>query len=119
MSLDKIIILISSVGLIGFIYWFFLSRRPDDSPMVTTAAISVSGGYSPSVTKVPVGQPVTLTFTLTDPNPCLEELIIPDLKIKKDLPLNTPLALTLTLTRPGVYPFHCGMNMYHGKIIAV
>ena len=118
MSIDKWIVLIGSTGLIGFIYWFFLGQKEKNSATTTDAQITVSDGYSPSTITVPVGIQTKLTFTRTDTNSCLEELIIPDLKIKKDLPLNTPVTVAITITSSGKYPFHCGMNMYHGQIIA-
>ena len=68
-----------------------------NSATTTDAQITVSGGYSPSTITVPVGIQTKLTFTRTDTNSCLEELIIPDLKIKKislsTLRLQLPLLL--------------------------
>ena len=118
MSLDKIFVLVGSTGLIGIIYWFFLGQKEKNAAATTDAQITVSGGYTPSTITVPVSKQIKLTFTRTDTNSCLEELIIPDLKIKKDLPLNSPVTVTITITSPGKYPFHCGMNMYHGQIVA-
>ena len=86
--------------------------------MSTDIKITVSGGYSPESVTVPVGKPVKLTLTRTDPTNCLEEFVIPDLKIKKTLPLNPPVTVVVTVTSTGRYVFHCGMNMYHGQITA-
>ncbi len=118
MPIDKILVLFGSAGLAGLIYWFFIGKREKLAAVSTNIKITVSGGYSPTTIYVPVGKPTKLTFLRTDTNSCLEELFIPDLKIKKDLPLNTPIAITFTVINPGEYPFHCGMNMYHGQIIA-
>lgn len=118
MTPDKILVVIGSAGLTGLIYWFFLGKREKPAAASTNIKITVSGGYSPATVYVPVGKPAKLTFLRTDSNSCLEELIVPDLKIKKDLPLNSPVSITITITSPGKYPFHCGMNMYHGQIIA-
>ncbi|MEK7155120.1 MAG: cupredoxin domain-containing protein [Patescibacteria group bacterium] len=116
--MDKAIVLVSSLGLIGFIYWFFLGKREKTSEISTDIKITVSGGYSPESITIPVGKPVKITLIRTDPTDCLEEFVIPDLKIKKTLPLNTPVTIAVTVTSPGRYGFHCGMNMYHGQIIA-
>ncbi len=116
--MDKTLVIISSLGLIGFIYWFFLGKKEKPTETSTDIKITVSGGYSPDSLTVPVGKPVMLTLIRTDPTDCLEEFVIPDLKIKKTLPLNTPVTFTVTITKPGRYEFHCGMNMYHGQIIA-
>ena len=116
--MDKIIVVASSLGLIGFIYWFFFVKKKNTSEISTDVKITVSGGYSPESVTIPVGKPVKITLTRTDPTDCLEEFVIPHLKIKKTLPLNSPVTVTVTVTQPGEYPFHCGMNMYHGQIIA-
>lgn len=118
MPIDKILVLFGSAGLASLIYWFFLGKREKLAASSTDIKIVVSGGYSPATVYVPVGKPAKLTFLRTDANSCLEELIVPDLKISKDLPLNSPISITVTITSPGKYPFHCGMNMYHGQIIA-
>ena len=86
--------------------------------MSANIKITVSGGYSPSSITIPVGKTVKLTLIRTDPTDCLEEFTIPDLKIKKTLPLNIPVTVTFAVTSAGRYEFHCGMNMYHGQIIA-
>ncbi len=116
--MDKTLVIISSLGLIGFIYWFFLGKKDKPTEASADIKITVSGGYSPDSVTVPAGIPVKLTLIRTDPTDCLEEFTIPDLKIKKILVLNTPVTFTITITKPGRYEFHCGMNMYHGQIIA-
>jgi len=118
MSIDKILVFASSIGLIGFIYWFFLGSQKKSVSVEKAWTIKVSGGYDPSSITVSVNKPVNLTFLRTDPTSCLEELYIPDLKIKKTLPLNQEVSVNFTIYKPGEYPFHCGMNMFHGKIIA-
>lgn len=118
MSVDKLLVLFGSASLIGFIYWFFWGKKEQSLEISTDIKITVSGGYSPDSVTVPVGKPVKLTLTRTDPTDCLEEFVIPDLKIKKTLSLNTPVTVTFTVTSAGRYPFHCGMNMYHGQIVA-
>lgn len=119
MTPDKILVILGSIGLASLIYWFFLGKREKTAVVSTDIKIAVSGGYSPATVYIPVGKPAKFTFLRTDANSCLEELIIPDLKISKDLPLNSPISITVTITSPGKYLFHCGMNMYHGQIIAL
>lgn len=119
MTPDKVFVLIFSLGLIVFVYWYFLGKKTKKGKLVTEVEITVSGGYSPQEVFVPSGKPITLTFLRTDSNSCLEEVIIPDLKIKKELPLNTKVLIEAILPHPGEYIFHCGMNMFTGKIIAI
>jgi len=47
----------------------------------------------------------------------LEEIYIPDFKVKEYLPLNKSVEITLTPKKEGTYQTHCGMGMFHGKII--
>lgn len=119
--MDKIIVLIGAIGVIGFIYWFFLGDkgdRGDQGDIKDNVKIKVSGGYSPALVKIPAGKDITMTLTRTDPTNCLEEFVIPELKIKRSLPMNEEVVLKLKVNK-GEYPWHCGMNMYHGKLIAV
>ena len=114
--MDKFLVTIGGIGFIFGIYWFFFGKKDE---AVTTTTILVDGGYKPSVIQISAGRSTTLTFTRRDPNSCLEEIVIPDFKIKKFLPLNMPVRITLSPTKPGAYGIHCGMNMFHGKIKVV
>ena len=68
-------------------------------------------------TKIKKGKDTTLTFIRKDPNNCLEEIVFPEFKITKYLPLNKPVDVTLRPVKTGVFEFHCSMNMFKGKII--
>ncbi len=116
--MEKILITGGGVALIGFIYWFFFGKR-DEAAEVESGKedIVVDGGYKPQTIKVKKGEEVTLTLLRKDPNSCLEEFILPDFKIKKYLPLNKKVEISFTPNKAGEYPFHCGMNMYHGKVV--
>lgn len=115
MDLVKILVTIVGALLVIFIYWFFFGKKEKESD---STLIIVDGGYKPPVIKVKSGIGTKLNFLRTDENSCLEELVFPDLKIKKYLPLNEKVEVEITPTKGGVYEFHCGMNMYKGKIIA-
>ncbi|MBI2103706.1 cupredoxin domain-containing protein [Candidatus Woesebacteria bacterium] len=71
----------------------------------------------PQTIKVKKGGEVKLTLMRKDPNSCLEEFILPDFKIKKYLPLNKKVEIAFKSEKSGEFGFHCGMNMYHGKIV--
>jgi plastocyanin domain-containing protein len=73
----------------------------------------VDGGYKPENIKIEKGKTTKLIFERRDPNSCLDEIVIPDFKIKKYLPLNEKVEISLTPNKKGVYQTHCGMNMYH------
>src|SRR3989344_7320367 len=112
MSPDKLVGLVGSGVLIGIIYWFFLGKKEESQgTTVEQAEIKVAGGYSPALVRVPVGKKVRLTFTRTDPTDCLEEIVFPDLKIKKTLPMNKAVEIVIQVDKPGEIAWHCGMNM--------
>ncbi|OGC92887.1 hypothetical protein A3D85_00960 [Candidatus Amesbacteria bacterium RIFCSPHIGHO2_02_FULL_47_9] len=117
--MDKIVVLASAVGLIGLIYWFFLGKKDEGGAVATDVKIKVAGGYSPALVKIPAGKEVTITLTRTDPTDCLEEFVIPDLKIKRNLVMNKDEVIKLKISKSGKYEFHCGMSMYKGAIVAV
>jgi plastocyanin domain-containing protein len=118
MSFDQILILATGIASILFIYLYFFGKKDDVHQAADNViAITVDGGYSPSVISVKKSQPVTLKIFRTDPSSCLDQLIIPQWNIVKALPLNKKLEVHFTPDEVGEFPFHCGMNMFHGKII--
>ncbi len=117
MSLDKIIVIISSLLGIGFTYWFFLAKKEKEIRVSDSVDIIVDGGYSPEVISIPKGKTTKLNFIRQDPTACLEEVVIPDFKIRKQLPLNQKVVVELTPKISGEFRYACAMNMYHGKIM--
>jgi len=117
--MDKLIITMFGLGLIAAIYWFFFGKREGAMEAKDAWNITVEGGYKPATIIIPRGKQSTITFTRKDPSSCLEEVIIPDFKIKEFLPLNKPVAIALSPTKTGIFGIHCGMNMFHGKIIVI
>ncbi len=117
MAAAKIIITLAGILGIALTYWFFLKKKERVVAASGTVDIIVDGGYSPSVISIPVDQPTTITFLRKDPSTCLEEVNISDFKIRQYLPLNKKIAITITPKKSGEFPFACGMNMFHGKII--
>lgn len=120
--MDKIIVNIVGIGFIGAIYWFFFGKKSGEAGSGSTREnweIIVDGGYKPNIIKVTQGKSVELTFIRRDSNTCLEELYFPDYKIKEYLPMNVPVTITLNPPHLGKSGFHCGMNMFHGRIEVV
>lgn len=117
--MDKLIVSVAGLGAIGAIYWFFFGKKEEVMESKTSWDIRVSGGYQPATITVPAGKESTITFTRTDPNSCLEDVIIEEFKVKKFLPMNTPVTVTVSPTKPGSFGMHCGMNMFHGRIVIV
>lgn len=114
--MDKFIVTVSGVFGIILIYRFFFGKKDEAVEVSDNIPILVTGGYKPNAIKIKQGKPVTLTFIRKDSNTCLEEIVFPDYKIKKYLPLNKPVVITLSPPHPKTSGFHCGMNMFHGGI---
>lgn len=118
MLAEQITILLFGGAIILFIAWYFFGKKESVAEVVgSSISVKVDAGYSPSIIVIKKDQPVTLKLTRTDPSDCLEEIVIPEWKIKTFLPLNKEVAIDLEPATVGEFPFSCGMNMFHGKII--
>lgn len=117
MTFDKILItVLGSLG-IAFTYWYFLMKKETVVTVNNSVDILVKGGYSPDVISVVLGKPTTLRFLRKDPSSCLEEVVLPDFKIRQFLPMNKKTSITITPQQKGTFEIVCGMNMFHGKLI--
>ena len=74
-------------------------------------------GFEPSRVSVPRNQTTRLQFLRTTDNTCAKELIVPALKVKRELPLNQPVVVELPPQRSGEVTFSCGMDMLRGTIV--
>lgn len=115
--MQSLIILIIGTFAILFVAWFFFGKKEETRATGSTIPIKVDAGYSPSVIELTKNRPATLTLLRTDPSDCLDQLIIPEWHIMRTLPLNKEISITFTPDETGEFPFHCGMNMFHGKIV--
>lgn len=115
--MDKILVTIGGILGSGFIWWFFFGKKEKEIVAGDSIDVLVDGGYKPASIRVRKGKTTILKIKRLDPNSCLEEIVLPDFKIKKYLPLNEEVSISLTPQETGEFGFHCGMNMYHGKII--
>lgn len=118
MTIDKVLVIVAGIGGIIFTHWFFLMKKEDKAFVVdkNSVEIIVKGGYSPEVISIPKGKTTTLNFIRRDQSSCLEEVVIPDFKVRKYLPLNQKVSISITPQKVGKYNFTCGMGMFHGKI---
>lgn len=82
-------------------------------------AISVDAvGYHPAESHAKAGEPLRLIVTRTTDDGCGQELVVPSLNLKRELPLKKPVAIDLTMPAKGAVAFECGMGMMHGSVIA-
>ena len=119
MRLDEILAAIIGVLGIVFTYWFFLMKKDDEAVVVNESSVDiiVKGGYQPEVISIPKEKTTTLNFIRRDSSSCLEEVVIPDFKVRKYLPMNEKVSISLTPKKAGTFEISCGMNMFHGKLI--
>lgn len=117
MTLDELIVIILGIFGIAFTYWFFLMKKESVVIAENEVDIVVEGGYSPQVISVPKGRYTKLKFLRKDPSDCLEEIIMPDFKVRKHLPLNKKTIIEINPQESGEFGYSCGMNMFHGKIV--
>ena len=115
--MNNILVTIFGILAIGFVYWFFLGKKKKGVIVSGSVDIIVEGGYSPETIVIKKGKLITLNFFRKDPNTCLEEVILGDFKIKKQLPLNEKVSIEIIPSENGEFIYSCGMGMYHGEII--
>lgn len=117
MSLDKIIVATGGVLSTAFVYWFFFMKKERAVMASNEVTITVDGGYSPEVIAIPQDEKTKIIFMRKDPNSCLEEIVLPDFKIRRHLPLDEKVTVEITPKKPGEFRFSCGMGMFHGKLV--
>jgi len=116
--MNETIVTVSGVVGIIFVFWFFLMKKEKKEVAVAGSVdITVEGGYSPEVISIPKGKTTKINFTRKDSSSCLEEVVLPDFKVRKYLPLNQKVTIEITPQQVGEFNFTCGMNMFHGKIL--
>ena len=87
-------------------------------PRVQTAKIEITTkGYQPTSLKLRRSVRARVTFLRTTDATCAKEIVLPDLSIRRALPLNEPVVVVFTPTRSGAFTFVCGMNMMRGRLI--
>ena len=122
MDTIEIIVILSGVSLIALVLWYFFGERESVAAAVNETGVQeidvmVKGGYSPDVIAVKRGVPVRLNFYRDETSSCSEQVILGDFGIARDLPAYKTTAVEFTPDKPGEFPFTCGMNMLHGKLI--
>ena len=122
MDTTEIIVILGGAGLTGLVLWYFFGERESLAAAVNDTGVqeidvTVKGGYSPDVIAVKRGVPVRLNFYRDETSSCSEQVILGDFGIARDLPAFKTTAVEFTPDKEGEFPFTCGMNMLHGKLI--
>jgi plastocyanin domain-containing protein len=82
-----------------------------------TFNVTVTDHYAPAEISAEPNQPIRLVFTRTSDEGCGQQLVFPDLDIRRDLPLNERVAVDLTVPESGRVDFTCGMGHYEGSVV--
>jgi plastocyanin domain-containing protein len=86
----------------------------------TGGAVAITAdarGFTPSEIHATKGAPLSLVFTRTSDNTCAKEVVFPELKIRRPLPLNEPVAIEMPVSVDHTYRFQCGMAMWEGTVV--
>ena len=114
------------LALAGAVLWYFFGSptgasvgraAPVAVGLPQVVDIVVEGGYSPATIELAAGQPVRLNFVRQEASDCSAELLIPDFRIRRELPAFQTTSIELSAPAPGTYPFSCGMGMLKGRLI--
>jgi RND family efflux transporter MFP subunit len=94
-----------------------VTQTPPKSPARRYEIAVTEQGFEPSRVDVPANEVIELRFTRKTDKTCATAVAIPSLDLKKDLPLNAVVAITLPARAKGEIAFVCGMNMLRGTVV--
>jgi Cu+-exporting ATPase len=120
---DRLAAIGAGAALLAGIQVFFFGRKRARAGRAEAAGgavtIRVEGGYDPDTVIAPKGKPLRLRFDRREDSPCSDEIVFPDFGIRRRLPAHAVSEVVITPDRAGEFPFSCGMNMLHGKVVVV
>lgn len=107
---------VSAAKVTGLVAQAF--NKEDSSPASTEVSMKIERTqYIPSIIRVPAGKPATLTIFRNEDGVCSEEIVFPEIGIRKKL---TPYSETLVKIPPlkaGSYQITCQMGMMSGTLV--
>lgn len=100
--------------------WGHAVEAPADATPVRRVDIAIGEhGFEPKLVDATAGENLELVFTRRVEHTCVTRVIVSldgDRRLERDLPLDQPVAVRLTVDRPGELGFSCPMAMYGGTI---
>ena len=103
-------------------------RQPAPAPPAQTSAqtsaagvqehtIDVAGTFTPASVTLKAGQPARLHFRRGDAATCADEIVIPDLEVRKKLAPNQTVTIDIPAQNARTLNFACGMDMMKGTVV--
>jgi hypothetical protein len=74
-------------------------------------------GFTPEEVTAEKGRPLKLAFHRTDEINCGDQIVFPELNIKRNLPAGEVVIIDLPTAEAKTFKFACGMDMLRGKIV--
>jgi plastocyanin domain-containing protein len=115
-----------SLLLASAISFPMLSPQPSRAEPVAQAAavrevevVIFEGTYNPNRIELHEGERLRIKFVRKEGTSCSNEVVFPQLSIRRELPLNKPVLIDLPPLSAGEYEFKCGMNMVRGTIVVM
>jgi plastocyanin domain-containing protein len=107
-ALTALLLAVPGAGLV--------TAQDDGSPREIAIRVD-ERGYHPGSVRVRPGERVTLVFTRTTSRGCGGTVVIPSRDIRRTLPVDEPVSITLTVPERDRLAFTCGMGMYRGALV--
>lgn len=101
-------------------------QQPAPAPVPTTQTssaavqehtIDVAGTFTPASVTLKAGQPARLHFRRTGQPTCADEIVIPDLNVRKKIAANQTVTIAVPAQKARTLTFACGMDMMKGTVV--
>ena len=87
------------------------------APTQKVAIAVTKEGFVPATVEAKADLPIELVFTRRTEETCAKEVEVPSMKVRKALPLNQPVSITVPAGPARSLAFVCGMNMLKGSVV--
>lgn len=111
---SRILLVLASLLLLAVVV---VAHSQKSKPFQTFTVKITKKGFEPKALSLQRDVPARITFIRQTTETCGTEVVFPDYKISKTLPLNKPVKVEFTPTKEGELKFTCGMDMLRGKVI--
>ena len=86
-------------------------------PAVQEVTVDVAGMFKPASITLKAGQPVRVHFVRGAKPSCADEIVFPELDIRKKIGKNETVTIDIPAQKARTLRFACGMNMMQGSLV--